>query len=134
MKIIKIGNTKIKVRNVREQVIDYLKDISENKACHIDFGIDDMAKIIIDYINELERKNTILEKNAIDNDKVVDKYRWENNLLKKKINDIVNYAKDRCDGYLEDLGNDDDCEYCDGAFASCRKVLQLAGEDIKKYE
>lgn len=54
--------------------------------------------------------------------------------MSKQLCNIVEYAKNRCNSYLEDLGNDDDCEYCDGAFASCRKVLQLAGEDIKKYE
>ena len=55
--------------------------------------------------------------------------------LQQKLDKIVTYAKDRCDGYLEDLKEGHlDCEYCDGVFASCRKVLQLAGEDISEYE
>ena len=64
-----------------------------------------------DYINQLEQ---------------------ENKDLKQKVDKILTYAKERCDGYLED--DDYDCKYCDGVFASCRKVLQLAGEDISKYE
>jgi hypothetical protein len=64
-----------------------------------------------DYINQLEQ---------------------ENKDLQQKLDKILTYAKDRCDGYLEDI--EYDCEYCDGVFASCRKVLQLAGEDISEYE
>lgn len=64
----------------------------------------------------------------------IEKLKKENKKLRKKIKNIVEYAKDGCDGYLEDLKNNYDCEYCDGVFASCRKVLQIAGEDIKKYE
>lgn len=50
----------------------------------------------------------------------------------EKMKDIIEYAKNRCDGYIED--DQCDCEYCDGAFAACRKVLRLAGEDVSKYE
>lgn len=55
-----------------------------------------------------------------------------NQALIKKLSKIINYAKKRCDDYMEDLEHD--CEYCDGVFASCRKILELAGEDISKYE
>ena len=55
--------------------------------------------------------------------------------LEQVLNKILDYAKNRSDGYLEDLKEGHlDCEYCDGVFASCRKVLQLAKEDISKYE
>lgn len=55
--------------------------------------------------------------------------------LEQVLNKIIDYAKNRCDGYLEELNEGHlDCEYCDGAFASCRKVLLLAKEDISKYE
>lgn len=50
--------------------------------------------------------------------------------LQQKLDNILTYAKDRCDDYLKE----DDCEYCDGVFASCRKILQLAGEDISEYK
>ena len=50
--------------------------------------------------------------------------------LQQKLDNILTYAKKQCDDYLKE----DDCEYCDGVFASCRKILQLAGEDIRKYE
>lgn len=49
---------------------------------------------------------------------------------KEIIDKILTYAKKQCDDYLKE----DDCEYCDGVFASCRKVLQLAGEDISEYK
>ena len=54
----------------------------------------------------------------------------EINDLQQKLDKILTYAKDRCEDYLKE----DDCEYCDGVFASCRKVLQLAGEDISEYK
>lgn len=50
--------------------------------------------------------------------------------LQQKLDKILTYTKKQCDDYLKE----DDCEYCDGVFASCRKVLQLAGEDISEYE
>jgi hypothetical protein len=50
--------------------------------------------------------------------------------LQQKLDKILTYAKKQCDDYLKE----DDCEYCDGVFASCRKVLQLAGEDISEYK
>lgn len=61
----------------------------------------------------------------------IERLKKENKKLHKKIKNIVEYAKQRCDDYLED---DYDCEYCDGVFANSRKILQIAGEDIKKYE
>ena len=54
----------------------------------------------------------------------------ERDELQEKLDKILTYAKKQCEDYLKE----DDCEYCDGVFASCRKVLQLAGEDISEYE
>ena len=39
---------------------------------------------ILEYINKLQRENKILKENAENNDKVVDKVNWENQLLKKE--------------------------------------------------
>ena len=56
------------------------------------------------------------------------KYMYE---MSSQLCNVIDYAKKRCDEYLKD---DEDCEFCDGVFASCRKILQLVGEGIKKYE
>lgn len=106
MKIVQIGNAKIKVRSKREQVISYLRKVSKNEPVYVECDDDVGAKIILDYINELRRND-------------------------RKLKKIISYAKQRCDDYLED---DYDCEYCDGVFANSRKILQIAGEDIAKYE
>ena len=59
-----------------------------------------LLKIQNDYINELEKENKILRENAEHNDKVVDKFNWENQKLKKQLEE---YKK------LNNL-EDDDCE------------------------
>lgn len=58
---------------------------------------------IIETFNKLQKENKILKENAENNDKVVDKVNWENQLLKKeneqlkkrleKIDNILNYCK-----------------------------------------
>lgn len=80
---------------------------------------------IIDYVDCLETQYDTLKSNQ-------KSMYLTNQALIKKLSKIINYAKQRCDGYMEDL--EYDCEYCDGVFASCRKILELAGEDIRKYE
>ena len=40
-------------------------------------------------IENLKKENKILRENADHNDKVVDKVNWENNILKRRLNDIV---------------------------------------------
>lgn len=39
---------------------------------------------VIEYIGQLQQENKILKENAENNDKVVDKVNWENQLLKKQ--------------------------------------------------
>lgn len=41
-------------------------------------------KILYKYIKQLQQENKILRENAENNDKVVDKVNWENQLLKKE--------------------------------------------------
>lgn len=78
-----------------------------------------MARIIEEY------KRDVFDK-LDDDKKLIMMYE-----MSKQLCEIVEYAKQRCDGYLKD---DCICEYCDGVYANCKKVLQIAGEDITKYE
>lgn len=53
-------------------------------------------KILYKYIKQLQQENKILKENAENNDKVVDKVNWENQLLKKEnkqLKDNWNYIK-----------------------------------------
>lgn len=43
------------------------------------------------YIARLEKENKVLRENAENNDKVVDKVHWENQLLKNRIDKTTNY-------------------------------------------
>ena len=65
--------------------------------------------------------------------KLLKDYQQHTSKLEKKLDKILSYAKGRCEDYLKDI-EECDCEYCDGVFASCRKILQLAGKDISKYK
>ena len=81
----------------------------------------------------IKRKNEFEIFEKIKELKSNQKSMYETNLvLIKKLDRILSYAKRKCDDYIDD--SDYDCEFCDGVFMSCRKVLQLAGEDISKYE
>ena len=42
------------------------------------------SNLLVSYIEELQQENKILKENAENNDKVVDKVNWENQLLKKE--------------------------------------------------
>lgn len=72
-----------------------------------------------------EYKKDVFDK--LDDNKKLE-YMYE---MSKNLCDIAEYAKKTCDEYLED---DYPYEYCDGTFASCKKILELIGEDISKYE
>ena len=47
------------------------------------------SNLLVSYIEELQQENKILKENAENNDKVVDKINWENQLLKKKYENAV---------------------------------------------
>ena len=87
-------------------------------------------------IRDFEEYSTNFTKTACEHyANYLKEYQKEKIELEQKLDKILAYAKSRCDGYLEDLKKGHlDCEYCDGVFASCRKILQLAGKDIKKYK
>ena len=63
------------------------------------------SNLLVSYIEELQQENKILKENAENNDKVVDKVNWENQLLKKEnkqlkdlIDTILNFSffKEEC--------------------------------------
>lgn len=97
-------------------------------------SLNTLFRLIKDDLLEIDHDNYSKQTTIFGYIRKLNDTQQELKIQKMKLQNIIDYAKNRCNSYLEDLGNDDDCEYCDGAFASCRKVLQLAGEDIKKYE
>lgn len=66
---------------------------------------------INDLIIELSKENKILKENAENNDKVVDKVNWENQLLKKE-NKQLKEVIDRIKEYIEPLITNKDDEEC----------------------
>lgn len=71
--------------------ISYLKNKNihfvECEDWHDAYGYEktEMKEDTINYIEQLQQENKILKENAENNDKVVDKVNWENQLLKKEI-------------------------------------------------
>ena len=64
-------------------------------------------------INKLYKENKILKENAENNDKVVDKINWENQLLKTKIKNAIEYINKYEDikAYYEYIDEDKYDEY-----------------------
>lgn len=65
------------------------------------FSLEYDKETLKDMVLELQQENKILKENAENNDKVVDKVNWENQLLKKENkqlkdnwNDLKKYAKE----------------------------------------
>lgn len=88
--------------NKKEEIIQMLKDnpIKIIKCGDIEIPVEYLKQTTVavngdDYIR-LQRENKILKENAENNDKVVDKVNWENQLLKKEnkqLKDNWNYIK-----------------------------------------
>ena len=68
---------------------------------------------IITLITELYKENKILKENAENNDKVVDKINWENQLLKTKIRNAIEYINkyENIKAYYEYIDEDEYDEY-----------------------
>lgn len=65
-------------------------------------------KILYKYIKQLQQENKILKENAENNDKVVDKVNWENQLLKKENKQLKDELKSKPDAQItlqDDKGN-----------------------------
>ena len=64
-------------------------------------------------LQKLKKENKILRKNAENNDKVVDKINWENQLLKTKIKNAIEYINkyENIKAYYEYIDEDGYEEY-----------------------
>ncbi len=51
------------------------------------------SRVLLDYITNLQKENEMLKDNAIHNDKVVDKARWNEMIYKSRIEKAVEYIK-----------------------------------------
>ena len=71
--------------NDLDMILNYLETTSLEQ--HDDYSSEftyKEQKILYKYIKQLQQENKILKENAENNDKVVDKVNWENQLLKKE--------------------------------------------------
>ena len=88
---------------------------------------------VIEYIGQLQQENKILKENAENNDKVVDKVNWENQLLKKQNKQLKdNWVKLK--KYLHNVDAVIDySENYDGSFINydelINKMNELEGSD-----
>ena len=64
-------------------------------------------------LEQLQKENEILKENAQNNDKVVDKINWENQLLKTKIKNAIEYINkyENIKAYYEYIDEDGYDEY-----------------------
>ena len=64
-------------------------------------------------LKQLQEENEILKENAENNDKVVDKINWENQLLKTKIKNAIEYINkyENIKAYYEYIDEDEYDEY-----------------------
>lgn len=81
---------------------DEIKEILDklnNKAEHY-ILYDYETHLLLDYITNLQEENEILKENAIHNDKVVDKAKWNEMLYKSRIEKAIEYINNN--SYFED--------------------------------
>lgn len=96
--------------NKKEEIIQMLKDnpIKIIKCGDIEIPVEYLKQTTVavngdDYIR-LQRENKILKENAENNDKVVDKVNWENQLLKKEnkqLKERINKALNKIDNMFD---------------------------------
>ena len=78
---------------------DEIKEILDNiKNKYEDYYVQDIVsgndlKQLLDYITNLQQENKILKENAIHNDKVVDKAKWNEMLYKSRNEKAIEYIK-----------------------------------------
>ena len=72
----KIG--KIKLELLKEEFIKQIKD---------SYTLN-LSMVLLEEFENLQQENKILKENSENNDKVVDKVNWENQLLKKEIHQL----------------------------------------------
>ena len=137
--------------NKKEEIIQMLKDnpIKIIKCGDIEIPVEYLKQTTVavngdDYIR-LQRENKILKENAENNDKVVDKVNWENQLLKKEnkqLKDNWNKLKEWVNKNYDYYINNED--YIGGrlCFTDMKnKMQELEGSDnvgirncIRKYK
>ena len=77
------------------------------------FSLEYDKETLRDMVLELQQENEILKENAENNDKVVDKINWENQLLKTKIRNAIEYINkyENIKAYYEYIDEDEYDEY-----------------------
>ena len=77
-----------------KKILDRWNLVADNKLTHIDLTRKQM-KILGDYITNLQEENKILKENAIHNDKVVDKAKWNEMIYKSRINKALKIIEEK---------------------------------------
>ncbi len=77
--------TKIKIRIIEKQALDYLNAIANNEDTYIDYGLDVQAKVISDYIKQLQEENQQLRESEHNATTTMVLLNEENKELKEKL-------------------------------------------------
>lgn len=81
-------NSEKVISNIKKAIKEHL-DNNYAYDMLVDFELDVIDwNSLFEYIDKLQQENKILRENAENNDKVVDKVNWENQLLKKENNQL----------------------------------------------
>ena len=76
------------IKEILEYWKFYINEPSNYKLLNVHF---DEIKKVLDYITNLQQENERLKDNAIHNDKVVDKARWNEMIYKSRVEKAVKY-------------------------------------------
>ena len=80
-----------------------IKDLKETETVY-EYTKDDIIAELEKENQELKRENNILIENSYHNDKVVDKIRWENMLLKNQQKEFIEYLESESKELIRDAG------------------------------
>ena len=81
-----------------EELLNYIDQFVYVDQTYNDIKLSKIdCKLLLSYIEQLEKENKILKENAEHNDKVVDKVNWEINILKHNRDKAIEYLEEKAD-------------------------------------
>ena len=92
-----------------------IKHLKETETVY-EYTKDDLIAELEKENQELKRQNNILIENSYHNDKVVDKIRWENMLLKNQQKEFIEYLEQEISSFEDYMKNIERSDRCQGDY------------------
>ena len=109
-------------KEILDDTLEYLEGIDETR--NVKILTTNETNILLDYIFNLQKENERLKENAIHNDKVVDKVKWNEMLNKSRIEKALKYIEK-----VETFAMIDKINIL--SITTLKKILQGVGEDYE---